>query len=71
MIRLADTSEVGRASVEEYEMNPLGSDSYYCKRIHQSESRVIKKRNKSIVHSHKCQFQLWPAAAKPNPALEN
>ena len=51
MIRLADTSEVGRASVEEYEMNPLGSDSYYCKRIHQSEPRIIKKRNKSHLYT--------------------
>ena len=44
LIRLADSSEAGWATVHEYESNPLASDSDDESRITKAESRAIKKR---------------------------
>ena len=45
LIKIADSTEGGWAVVAEYEKEPIGSDSDYCKRIRQAETKALKKKN--------------------------
>ena len=45
LIKIVDSTEGGWAVVVEYEKEPIGSDSDYCKRIRQAESTPVKKKN--------------------------
>lgn len=46
MIRLADSSELGWRTVNEYQSNPLASDSEDEKRIYKAEARASRKARK-------------------------
>ena len=59
LIRMADSSEGGWATVQEYESNPLASDSEDESRIFKAESRAIKKRK----HKSDSKKKSKPAAA--------
>ena len=44
LIKIADSTEGGWAVVGEYEKEQIGSNSDYCRRIRQAETRALKKK---------------------------
>ena len=69
MIRLANTSQAGWATVEEYENELLGSDPEDCRKMRQAELKAVKKQNENqskrfgITRQYSQQFspQFWNA----------
>ena len=45
LIKTADSTEGGWAVVAEYKKEPIGSDLDDCKKIRQSETGVLKRKN--------------------------
>ena len=52
MIRIADTSAGGWATVKEYTANVIASDSEDEKKIHQVESRAMRSTKDKSCHPH-------------------
>ena len=64
LVRLADRSSVGWSIVEEYEEDPIASDSDDSRKNPQAEQRAIrKKKNKTPTSSQQSSSSTW---AKPN-----
>ncbi|VDI83634.1 Hypothetical predicted protein [Mytilus galloprovincialis] len=73
LIRIADTSTGGWATVREYEANVIASDSEDEKKIRQAESRALRfTTGKSPSHNlYKTNSRPAPVETAPNPLYSN